>query len=76
MSEHEIGYNTDLVNLDNDTASLEWDTYLTHEQFTTFNLCIQNSYDIPDRLYKVYKEFKLNKSSHKGHFRNGCSNVK
>ena len=64
MSEHEIGYNTDLVNLDNDTASLEWDTYLTHELFTTFNLCIQNSYDIPDHLYKVYKEFKLNKSSH------------
>ena len=64
MSEHEIGYNADLVNLDNNTASLEWDTYFTHEQFTTFNLCIQNSYDIPDCLYKVYKEFKLNKSSH------------
>ena len=63
MSEHEIAYNTDLVNLDNNTASLVLDTYLTHEQFTTFNFCIQNSYDIPDPLYKVYKEFKLKKSS-------------
>ena len=63
MSEHEIGYNTDLVKLDNNTASLVWDTYLTHEQLTIFNCCIQNSYDIPDPLYKVYKEFKLKKSS-------------
>ena len=60
MSEHEIAYNTDLVNLDNNTASLVWDIYLTHEQFTTFNFCIQNSYDIPDPLYK---EFKLKNSS-------------
>ena len=63
MSEHEIAYNTDLVNLDNNTASLVWDIYLTHEQFTTFNVCIQNSYGIPDPSYKVYKEIKLKKSS-------------
>ncbi|XP_065655066.1 uncharacterized protein LOC136081588 [Hydra vulgaris] len=59
MSESKIDNN--LINLDNN--SLIWDTHLTHEQFTTFNFCIQNDYHIPDPLYKLYKEFKLKQIS-------------
>ncbi|XP_065670146.1 uncharacterized protein LOC136088915 [Hydra vulgaris] len=59
ISESKIDNN--LINLDNN--SLIWDTHLTHEQFTTFNFCIQNGYDILDLLYKLYKEFKLKQIS-------------
>ncbi|XP_065654605.1 uncharacterized protein LOC136081232 [Hydra vulgaris] len=59
MSESKIDNN--LINVDNN--SLIWDTHLTHEQFTTFNFLIQNGYDIPDPLYKLYKEFKLKQIS-------------
>ncbi|XP_065645531.1 uncharacterized protein LOC136076001 [Hydra vulgaris] len=53
MSESKIDNN--LINLDNN--SLICDTHLTHEQFTTFNFCIQNDYDIPDPFYKLYKDY-------------------